>query len=113
MAGCLEGLDFSKYKPHNFSAGLPPALAGVAVSIATILLARSLLLACKHSSIDKQLQPLEKNVDVSQLSVLDPCCGSGTVVYEAWKRGLQVLLLFQFTPAPFDCERYVFIRWEA
>ncbi|KAK3275262.1 hypothetical protein CYMTET_16598 [Cymbomonas tetramitiformis] len=65
-----EGADFSK-KPHNFCAGLPPELAAVAVSIA--LGNRDL-----------------RREDGGRRRLLDPCCGSGTVLFEAWKRGMDV-----------------------
>jgi hypothetical protein len=45
-------------KPHSYCAGLPTALARTAVAI-----------ACRGKT---------------GLRVMDPCCGSGTIVYEAW-----------------------------
>eukprot|EP00959_Pyramimonas_sp_CCMP1952_P230394 4816695-Pyramimonas_sp.AAC.3 len=95
---CSDELDFSKHKPHNFSAGLPPELGGVAVSIAAMLLAQPLLRACAPLSEGQRPQVPKDSVDFSGISLLDPCCGSGTVVYEAWKRGIQVRLYIDRRP---------------
>ena len=57
------------HKPHPYCAGLPVALAGVAVAAACAGLREP---GCDHKP--------EKRV-------LDPCCGSGTILHEAWARG--------------------------
>ena len=57
-----DALDF-RDAPHTWCAGLPPTLAAAAVN-------------CVASPGD---------------SLLDPCCGSGTIVFEAQRRGIRAV----------------------
>jgi SAM-dependent methyltransferase len=74
-------LDFGSRKPHNYSSGLPAALAGAAVSVG----AAALLPVRSPSTAEND----EYAPSGQRLRVLDPCCGSGTVVFEAWRRGFE------------------------
>jgi len=78
-------LDFASNKPHNYSAGLPVALAGAAVSVAMGMFASN----NRHSlgSTSSNKNESFNSREVAAPTVLDPCCGSGTIVYEAWRRG--------------------------
>lgn len=80
-----EELDFASNKPHNYSAGLPVALAGAAVSVAMGMFASN----NRHSlgSTSSNKNESFNSREVAAPTVLDPCCGSGTIVYEAWRRG--------------------------
>ncbi len=67
-------------RPYTFSAATDPALARLALSVALAVHRRAAPDACTGA--------LDPSMGVPVLKVLDPCCGSGTVLYAAAQRGL-------------------------